>query len=247
MLNLEFAPPRTAEVFQALARQPLMSGFNLIGGTALSLQIGHRLSEDLDFWLPAEQMSSTRIDAIVEDLKNNGHHIQLATPAWRITQARINNQDLLSLSRDYSINGVKVTFFARNDVPYQHFATLGRHQTPDTNFQIMDINAIFGMKAWLISKRIRSRDLYDLMILLRDYGKTVRDIFDAGLAADASYSIEFAKDVLLGAAPIDADDEGFNSIQLDIKMEEIYAFMLHCVNQYEIDIAKEIFRSAPEI
>ncbi|MCB5190664.1 nucleotidyl transferase AbiEii/AbiGii toxin family protein [Methylobacillus arboreus] len=243
MLNLEFVPPRTAEVFKALTRQPLMSGFNLIGGTALSLQIGHRLSEDLDFWLPAEQMSSARIDAIVENLRSDGHHIQLATPAWRITQAKINNQDLLSLSRDYSINGVKVTFFARNDAPYQYFAKPGRHQIPEISFQIMELNSIFEMKAWLISKRIRSRDLYDLMILLRDYGKTVRDIFDAGLAADASYSIEFVKDVLLGTAPIDSDDEGFNSIHLDIKMEEIYAFMHDRVNQYEIDVAREIFRS----
>lgn len=40
----------TAEVFQALASLPLPSHYYLAGGTGLALQIGHRISYDLDFF-----------------------------------------------------------------------------------------------------------------------------------------------------------------------------------------------------
>ena len=41
--------PDTAGVWAALEGHPLLKGFILIGGTALTLRIGHRVSEDLGF------------------------------------------------------------------------------------------------------------------------------------------------------------------------------------------------------
>ena len=82
MLRLEFMPDRTSRIFQVLAQEPLMQGFVLIGGTALSIQIGHRLSEDLDFWLPGAAMSKNRVDAVLSNLGKSGIHHVLATPAW---------------------------------------------------------------------------------------------------------------------------------------------------------------------
>ena len=45
----EVMPPATAKIFEEIRKNPLLSPFILIGGTALSLHIGHRVSEDLDF------------------------------------------------------------------------------------------------------------------------------------------------------------------------------------------------------
>lgn len=42
-------PAETRQLWLALMHEPLLRGFVLIGGTALTLRIGHRLSEDLDF------------------------------------------------------------------------------------------------------------------------------------------------------------------------------------------------------
>ncbi len=247
MLRRDFVPARTAAVFDALCKNPLMSGFILIGGTALSLQIGHRLSEDLDFWLPSSKITGRRVDAILEGLRAADLGVRMVTPAWQITQARINGQDLLSLSRDYSVEGVKVTFFARDDAPYMHFAEMQRIQAPGIPFEIMDSDAIFEMKSWLISKRVRSRDLFDLMVMLRDHGKTIRDVLDAGRMADTAYSAEYAKEVLVGNVPLDLDDEGFESIGLDIGIKDIYDFMNECVADYEVTVAREILRSTPPV
>ena len=231
-------PDRTRRIFKVLAQEPLMQGFVLIGGTALSIQIGHRLSEDLDFWLPGAAMSKNRVDAVLSNLGKSRIHHEYATPAWKISQARINGIDLLFQSRDHIVDGVKVTFFARDDVPYQYFAGLHRIEG-QAQFSIADEDAIFNMKSWLISQRVRSRDLFDLMVLMQR-GKRIQDILDAGANADPSFQREYAKDVLVGNVPVDAEDEGFESIDLDLAIDDVHQYLLSAVNEYEVKIAAAI-------
>jgi hypothetical protein len=243
MLKLQFMPEHTRRVFEALAKEPLMKGFVLIGGTALSIQIGHRLSEDLDFWLPVTSMSKDRVDAILSKLGAMGLHHEFVTPAWQISQARINGIDLLSLGRDHVIDGVKVTFFARNDAPYRHFAGMKKIKSK-TRFGIADEDTLFNIKSWLISQRVRSRDLYDLMLLMQR-GRTIQQIFDAGAQADPSFQREYAKEVLIGNVPVDAGDEGFDSIGLKLTIRDIHQFFLSALNEYEIRLATSIIEQIP--
>ena len=238
MLRLDYMPERTRSVFESLAKEPLMQGFVLIGGTALSIQAGHRLSEDLDFWYPSSAMSKERVDAILFNLGNAGFSHQFTTPAWQLTQARINGIDLLSQSRDHTIDGVKVTFFARLDIPYRHFSVMKRVED-QASFGIANIDTLFAMKSWLISRRIRSRDLFDLMVLLQR-GKTMQELLDAGADADPSFQREYAKEVLAGNVPLDADDEGFESISLDASIDDVRRYLLAAVNEYEVSLARAI-------
>lgn len=50
MLRTETVTPATLELLIDLSADTLLADFFLVGGTALSLQIGHRLSVDLDFF-----------------------------------------------------------------------------------------------------------------------------------------------------------------------------------------------------
>jgi len=49
MLHRNILRPEADALFEVLCRAPEMKGFTLIGGTALALQLGHRLSLDFDF------------------------------------------------------------------------------------------------------------------------------------------------------------------------------------------------------
>lgn len=241
MLDLKFMPERTRLVYDALSREPLMDGFILIGGTALSIQIKHRLSEDLDFWIPAEKMSKNRVAVILANLNLAGIKNESAIPSWKIQQAKINGSDLLSMSQDHVVEGVKVTFFARGDIPYRHFAgmpMLKNHATFDIAYK----DTIFHMKSWLLSQRVRSRDLLDLMELVKS-GRSIRDILEAGKSADPTFLKEYAKDVLVGTVPLDKEDEGFNSIGVKLAIEEIYEFFLSAVNEYELLLAMSIVKT----
>lgn len=50
MLHKETVEPGTLELLKRLQSEPLLTSFNLVGGTALALRIGHRKSVDLDLF-----------------------------------------------------------------------------------------------------------------------------------------------------------------------------------------------------
>ena len=50
MLHKETVSNTTLELIEALQADNILQGFLLVGDTALSLQIGHRISIDIDFF-----------------------------------------------------------------------------------------------------------------------------------------------------------------------------------------------------
>ena len=48
MLYTQTVAPRTLELLKKLEAEPSLAAFNLAGGTALALYLGHRKSVDLD-------------------------------------------------------------------------------------------------------------------------------------------------------------------------------------------------------
>jgi hypothetical protein len=63
----------TDELWEALQKfqgDTLFKDFNLVGGTALSLQIGHRLSKDIDLFTPKELDSAKILNFIENNFKD---------------------------------------------------------------------------------------------------------------------------------------------------------------------------------
>lgn len=44
----------------------------------------------------------------------------------------------------------------------------------------------------------------------------------------------------VGNVPIDAEDEGFESIDLDAAIDDVHQYLLSAVNEYEVKIAAAI-------
>lgn len=241
MLKLDSLPDATRRLFDHLATNVLLRDFTLIGGTALTLQIGHRHSEDLDFWLLGERLDKKNISEIVRLAQKVGFKAMLATPHHQIVAAKINGCDLLERVQDYVIDGVKVTFFARADGAYRYFDTLSRVATDvDISFRVMGEDGLFAMKSYVIHKRVRSRDLFDLKtFMLR--GRRLDEILEVATMADPACSQEYVKSVLIGDVPLDKKDEGFESIGITEPIEDIYSFFKSAVNDYEQAIAEEAF------
>ncbi|GAB0154485.1 nucleotidyl transferase AbiEii/AbiGii toxin family protein [Marinobacterium sp. BA1] len=147
MLKLQSLPSKTKAVFELLRNREELSEFVLIGGTALSLQLNHRQSEDLDFWLPSKSLNRYGINKLIAHLKSTGHQTVLVTPASMISKARINGFDLLDSAQDWSIDGVKVTFFSRIDMAFSYFTQkkrMDQHEAK-TAFDIMSADGVFAI------------------------------------------------------------------------------------------------------
>ncbi len=66
MLHTKTVDPITLELLTDLMRKDYLNHFVLVGGTALSLQIGHRKSVDLDLFTP-EDMESEYLQQQLEN------------------------------------------------------------------------------------------------------------------------------------------------------------------------------------
>jgi len=69
MLHTEVLEPGTLDILRAVLSTDTFDSFYLVGGTALTLQFGHRLSEDLDFFAP-ESFDKELVKAELMDIGN---------------------------------------------------------------------------------------------------------------------------------------------------------------------------------
>ena len=251
MLKLDFLPQNTQKLFHRLKDDPRLHSFTLVGGSALAMHIGHRLSEDLDFNCFGHDLPIFKLDSLLAELSDSGCEIHSLIPAEKKVSFKINTgQDLDRQIQDYAIDGVKVTFHARQ-APERPRAQIDcllaspKHQMSAGGFSVMGLSGLFVMKTLVVYDRVKSRDLYDLMVLTRDHDFTLKDAF----AAIAAYQPvrhqdpEHFKSVLTGVIPFDTDDEGFASIQLQVKMKDLYLYFKKWVNDYEVQAVHDLLKN----
>ncbi|MCX7839200.1 MAG: nucleotidyl transferase AbiEii/AbiGii toxin family protein [Anaerolineae bacterium] len=63
--------PRTQELLQTLSTLTVLRSFYLAGGTALALRLGHRISQDLDFFANIETLDDDLRRQIILTLQNH--------------------------------------------------------------------------------------------------------------------------------------------------------------------------------
>jgi hypothetical protein len=82
----------------------------------LALQIGHRVSEDLDFNLFGRKLPIKAIDELLDELVAGGAAIEsLSTPEQKLGFKFNTSENLDHSIQDYLIDGAKVTFHSRNE------------------------------------------------------------------------------------------------------------------------------------
>lgn len=147
-MHREVLTKEGAELLPALSR---FSGFYLAGGTALALQIGHRLSVDLDLF---------RNDPITPSLFSRVERALLfpATPL-------VNNSDELTVI----VNGVKLTFL---NYP---FPVLDSFEIYD-GLPLLSVREIAATKAYTIGRRGSYKDYVDLYFVLAEGHSTLPEI-----------------------------------------------------------------------
>ena len=132
-----------------------------MGGTALSLQLGTRLSEDLDFmrW-KADKNDRLEIDwpGIKRGLETIG---------------KVENVDILGFDHAlFIVDGVKLSFYA---APRKRLPAM-REITIQDNLKVADVVSIGAMKMETMARRSRFRDYFDIYSVLKagaDFGKMV--------------------------------------------------------------------------
>jgi len=152
----------TEKVFQNIKGLDIFKDYMLIGGTALSLQIHHRLSEDLDFckW----QDDPKIIDKEIPWPKIE----KLLKPFGSI------KTEILSLEQtNFTLNDVKISFYSNDHARSSEIETKISYE----QIRLADIFSLGAMKLEVMSRRREFRDYYDVYSILMA-GVSVKDIVD---------------------------------------------------------------------
>ena len=157
--------PHTGKVFEIISCLDCIKPYTLVGGTALSLQIEKRQSEDLDFtkWL-TKRNEKPEVDwpAIKKELESVG----------QIRSYDIGNFDYVN----FDFEGVKLSFYA---APRKAIPSMQRIPYLN-NMYVADIASIGAMKMETMLRRAKFRDYYDVYSILKE-GIDIKKMIDAAL------------------------------------------------------------------
>lgn len=157
--------PNAAKLIDAVARLNCIKPYVLVGDTALSIQIGSRLSEDLDFMSWHSKRNEKR-EVDWPEIKR-----ELATIGT------IDSFDLLDIDHvEFVVSGVKISFYANpNYSPLKEVIVL------QDNLRLADKTSIGAMKMEVMMRRSKFRDYYDIYSLLEN-GENLQEMMSLALS-----------------------------------------------------------------
>jgi predicted nucleotidyltransferase component of viral defense system len=146
MLQKQTVEPGTLDILMKLMKLPVLSDFLLVGGTALSLQYGHRISVDLDLFSTIEFDNQTIVSALEKEFPG-------------FTYRNVTNP----IGLFGYIDDIKVDF-----VKYHHHPVI-KPPSITEGIRFMSTPDIIAMKINAILKRGVKKDLWDIAELLNHY------------------------------------------------------------------------------
>jgi predicted nucleotidyltransferase component of viral defense system len=143
MLHHEIIKPGTLDLIKGIMAIPLPDNFRLVGGTALALQIGHRLSYDIDFFSDTSFSSNDILELI-------GQH-------YTIQIVRQNKGSAI-----ITIEGIKTDLVSIQ-------GSWLKPPVISEGIIMAGLEDIATMKLLAITNRGRKRDFFDLYFLLKQF------------------------------------------------------------------------------
>ncbi len=149
MLQRSTIEPTTLDLLEQLLNLPALKSFYLVGGTALALKFGHRISVDLDLFSVVDFDKKELIKVLADNY---------STFKYR--------EDNNTIGLFCTINNVKVDL-----VKHHWFKTIDKADELE-GIRMFGNKDLLAMKVSAILKRGQKKDFYDLAELLRIYNIT---------------------------------------------------------------------------
>lgn len=197
-------PASTERLLRSIDALSAAEGLILAGGTALAIRMEHRLSADLDFVFPAERLPRKRVALLLDALRRS--HSVASFPNLAAEQEFLDSGlELADYQQDYSVDGVKVTFFVPEPTRLSEEIRAERGVAGLSRVAVAELDSLFLMKAVALNTRMTTRDLFDVYTLIEQHGRRASELFEA--ASRFGFSADVLKTRLLGATPR-RDDPG---------------------------------------
>lgn len=164
-LHLEIVSEPLIELLRHLMQVDRLKSFYLVGGTALALRYGHRVSVDLDLFTH-ESFDSQQLAKLLVD-------------EFDLTESVVEKNTVLGL-----IHGIKTDFIAHR------YALVNGIEEID-GLRLLSVEDIAAMKLNAIANRGSKKDFWDLYELLQHFGREeLLQFYEQKYPADSIWNVE---------------------------------------------------------
>ena len=202
MLHVKTIHQDTFALLKELTATNALDSFALAGGTALALQLGHRISIDLDFFTTNEFDSFALFEMLAEtfELENSSTGVNSLTLV-------INRQSI----------SIKTDFIRHNYLQLKPFII-------SEGIRFFSLDDIAAMKLNAIANRGAKKDFYDIHALLGRFSLLeLLGFFEAKYRKMNSFavikSLAFFDDADMEPDPISLTDLAWEQIKADLKLK----------------------------
>lgn len=219
-------PPATKKIWSFIEKQTALSGFVLIGGSALSLRISHRLSEDLDLAWLEDTLPRAAIDQVVTASVAGFARNDNAAASEEFIQGGL---ELRDYQQDFLVDeAVKVSFFTAN-APLRKILSA----SAEPCVRVASLAEIFKSKALVSAVRSKSRDWFDLYILMKEHSFSMDAYIEAFHEGGIEGQAELGLLRLCSGIP-QRNDEGFQHLVSNApSLEQMRDFFIEQRDLYE--------------
>lgn len=229
----------TAKLWLAIKDNPLLNGFVLIGGTALTLHINHRISEDLDFSFSDLKLPKTKLKLLEKQLTGFGFSFvrdQSPTDEESFIDAGLSLEDF---QQNAVVGGVKVSFVCFD--PPMNKLIQSDLKSP---LRVATLDELFKTKVFTCSERSKTRDWFDLYTLMNQYGYSFKDLHDVFQNVNRPFSFNIANTRLRSCTQSFSDEGYHNLMENPPDLGEIRQFFVNGLNELECELSSDKLRSS---
>ncbi len=207
--NLNCLLPKTAFLLLwMIDRCKFLDKYVLVGGSALTLHLCHRKSEDLDFFTYEDSFEKKEIFEFIGQFDNK-----------EVLNQTDDQMDLL-------LDGVKVTFFN---------ASWGFLKPKNLEkFNLATLESIATMKINVLFLRAKFRDYYDIYFLVKS-GMSLKEMFQFSLNILDGITYKLFVTALVYVDDIEDDDIGYLEPKEKLDKEAIRDFLQKELMNRDID------------
>jgi len=210
-MNSRSLAPHTGRLIEAVSKLECIKPFVLVGGTALSIQLENRQSEDLDFMRRKQNKD--------DDLDINWPQLQRELASiGEVQDVQVSGFDQVL----FVVDGVKISFYA---APRKRIATM--HEVPYlNNIRLADVESIGVMKMEAMMRRSKFRDYYDIYSILKN-GADIHKLIPMALEHSGHKLKTKGLLAMLTNGELFKKDEGFSLLQptYDVSGSDIESYI----------------------
>ena len=225
--------PNIEAIIDNVSQLECIKPYTLCGGTALAIQLGHRMSEDLDFMLwRISKAEKPEVDwpTIEKEIQEKEKpEVDWPTIEKEIQEkvGEIQHRDILGFDQvAFVVNGVKLSFFVSNN-----YSPVNQRIEYQGNIYLADIASILAMKMEVMLRRLKYRDYYDIYSIVKA-GHSLREGIEAAVKYSGHKLSSKSLMIMLSTNRIPFDN-GFSQMSpiYDVSTETMREFLVQHLNE----------------